>query len=134
MPHISEVFIVNTKNKIKNRDTKWYLCVSISHSKYFIINTERFKIYDDYLIKSSNYKFLKHDSYVECSEIHILDEKRILKKLGNVDYEDMKNILNVIKNSIGLSKGEIKALSIELEDWLSNYQENQLKNIFNKTR
>ena len=73
---------------------------------------------------------MKHDSYVECSEVHILDEKRLIKKLGNLNYDDMKMILNKIKNSIGLSKGEIKALSIELEEWLNNYQENLLRNKF----
>ncbi|MCL2102091.1 MAG: type II toxin-antitoxin system PemK/MazF family toxin [Fibromonadales bacterium] len=130
MPKISEVFIVNSKNIIEKRDTKWYICISIGPSKFFIINSERFKLYDDYLIKSSNYNFLKHDSYVECSEVHILDEKRLIKKLGNLNYDDMKMILHKIKNSIGLSKGEIKALSIELEEWLNNYQENQLKNKF----
>ncbi|MDR1812666.1 MAG: hypothetical protein LBQ87_07555 [Candidatus Fibromonas sp.] len=134
MPQISEVFIFNSKGKVEGRDTKWYMCISINSSKYFIINSERFKGYDDYLLKSSNCKFLKHDSYVECSEVHILDEKLIIKKLGNIDYDDMKNILEVIKNSIGLSKGEIKAISTELEEWLKNYQENKLNDIFNKNR
>jgi hypothetical protein len=132
MPQISEVFVVNTKKIVENRDTKWYICVSVNPNKYFIINSDRFKGYDDYLLKSSNYKFLKHDSYVECSEVHILDKKRIVKKLGNVDYADMKNILGIIRNSVGLSKGEIKALSTELEEWMNDYNKNKLNNAFNK--
>ena len=110
---------------------KYGICVSASNGKYFLINSEHRKMYDDFEIDTSEYSFLtKERSFIGCSEAHILDDELIIEKLGNINYGDMQKILGKVRNSKYLIEAERIAIASEIEVWLGNYQENQLKNIF----
>lgn len=130
MPSISEVILMDVSKIMPERAEKYCVCISAGDGKYFYINSEHREIYDDFEIKSSDYSFLSRDSYVSCHKAHVLDNEFIIRKLGNFGYDDMLKILNKIQNSKNINKAESSALIIELEEWLENYQENQLKNIF----
>jgi hypothetical protein len=51
---------------------KYGICVSASNGKYFLINSEHRRMYDDFEINTSEYSFLtKERSFIGCSEAHI---------------------------------------------------------------
>jgi hypothetical protein len=104
--------------------------VSAGSNRYFLINSEHREMYDDFEIKSSNYSFLKKDSYVGCSETIVLKEEFIIKNVGRLKYDDMRKILEKIQKSKHIAKPEREDMALELEEWLNDYPENQLKNIF----
>lgn len=130
MPNISEVFIIDVSNILPHSTTKYCICVSAGSNRYFLINSEHREMYDDFEIKSSNYSFLKKDSYVGCSETIVLKEEFIIKNVGRLKYDDMRKILEKIQKSKHIAKPEREDMALELEEWLNDYPENQLKNIF----
>jgi thioester reductase-like protein len=135
MPNISEIFVMDMSTILPYSDTKYCICVSVSENLGFLINSDHREMYDDFKIKASDYKFLNHDSYVGCSETFEISEDFILsiKPLGNLNYDDMKKILEKIRNSKHFEEQERKNRILELEEWLNenNYAGNKLKNAFN---
>ena len=121
---------MNVSKIISERDTKRCICISTGNGKYLFINSHHRDKYDDFKIESSEYSFLNHDSYVGCSEIIMLKDEHIIKKVGNLKYDDMRKILNKIKNSKFIVEAERDVIAVELEEWLNNYRENKLNDIF----
>jgi mRNA-degrading endonuclease toxin of MazEF toxin-antitoxin module len=121
MQNISGVFILDTTDILEHRSTKHGVCVSISENKYFFINTKHRDIYNDFEIKASDYKFLKNTNrFVNCSKIYCLDSNKIIKKVGNLNAEDMSKIIVEVQKSETLSNIEIKEIVHDIENWLSN--------------
>jgi len=132
MPSISEVVLMDVSKIMPERSEKYCVCISAGNGKYFYINSEHRKMYDDFKIKAANYSFLRHDSYVGCSEAHVLGKELVVRKLGNFNYEDMLKILNKIRNSKRITEAERNAIVLELEEWFSNYAANKLSRNFGK--
>jgi len=132
MPEISDVLIVKTLGSVDNRETKHCICIAFSFNKFLLINTKNSGYRDEFEIKSSDYDFLSgKNRFVGCSKIFEFKSEQIERKVGTMKYEDMMKILNKIKSSKNLPKAEKYNIVLELEEWLKNYQENQLRNIFN---
>jgi len=132
MPEISDVLIVKTFGSVDNRETKHCICIAFSVNKFLLINTKNSGYRDEFEIKPSDYEFLSgKNRFVGCSRIFEFKNEQIERKVGTMKYEDMMKILNKIKNSKNFPKAEKDDIALELEEWLKNYQENQLKNLFN---
>jgi hypothetical protein len=132
VPQISDVYIIDVSKILPHCETKYCICITTGINKYFLINSENRKIYDTFEISASDYSFLKHNSYVGCSKAHALESSLIVKKIGNLNFNDMSKILEKIRNSKYIIKPERETMALELEEWMSNYQENKLKDKFNK--
>lgn len=120
MPNISDVILMDVSKVMPERTTKYCVCVSAGNDRYFYINSEHRQIYDDFKIKASDYDFLTHDSYVGCHEAYRLGKELIIRKLGNLNYDDMLKILDKIQKSKRIAKTERKALIFEVETWLND--------------
>jgi len=135
MTNISDVNVMDVRGKIEYRKTKYCVCIYTDDDKdrYLFINTESRKMYDDFQIKSSDYPFLNQkDRYVNCSNVQELEQERIIERKGNLNYEDMRNILNKIRESEDITETEKEDIVPELEKWLSdsNYAKNKLSAVF----
>lgn len=64
------------------------------------------KIYPIDVLLAKEGSGLEKDSKILLNQIRAVDKKRLIKKLGNVDYEAMVRIDNAIKISLGLVKTE----------------------------
>jgi len=135
MVQVSDVNVMDVEGKIDYRETKYCVCIYSKEdkNKYFFINTESREMYDDFQIKCSRYKFLgQKDRYVNCFSVQELENERIVEKKGNLDHEDMKQILNKIKNSDSITEAEKEILIPELENWLNDkdYSSKKLSTIY----
>jgi len=116
MPNITEVFLMDLSKVLSDRDSKFCVCVSSGNNRYLIINSLSREHYDDFKIEAKDYDFLKHDSYVSCHKAYILNSELIIKKLGNLNYGDMKKILNKIRNSKRIVEIEKETISKNLKN------------------
>jgi hypothetical protein len=139
MTNISDVNVMDVRGKIEHRETKYCVCIYAGDDKdrYFLINTnspeiESHKIYDDFLIKESENSFLKCDRYVNCSYVQELERERIIEKAGNLNYEDMRKILDKIKSSKRITAADKDIIIPALEKWLNSddYAKNKLSAVF----
>ena len=64
------------------------------------------KVYPIEVILDKKSSGLEKISKVLLNQIRAIDKRRLIKKLGNVDYETMAKIDNAIKVSLGLVKIE----------------------------
>ena len=120
MPNISDVVLMDVSKIMPERATKYCVCISAGDDRYFFINSEHREMYDDFKIKASDYGFLTHDSHVCCHEAYRLGNELIIRKLGNLNYDDMLRISVKIQNSRRITKTERKTLAFELETWLND--------------
>ncbi|MCL1957502.1 MAG: hypothetical protein FWF63_09285 [Fibromonadales bacterium] len=122
VPKISEVYIIDVSKILPHCETKYCICITTGINKYFLINSENREMYDTFEINASDYKFLKHNSYVGCSKAHTLESNLIIKKIGNLNFNDMSKILEKIRKSKYIAKPERESMTLELEEWLNNYK------------
>jgi hypothetical protein len=119
MPNISDVLIINTKETLDHRDTKYCVYVSALTGKFFYINTKHRDIYDDFEIKSSDYVFLNSvDRFVCCVKLHDIDSVILIDKIGNLNRDDMLKILNKIQKSNDIKNADKDSIVPELRKWL----------------
>jgi hypothetical protein len=134
MAAISDVYIIDVTDNVEHRKTKHCICISVAKNKCLLINTENRGIYNELEISSENYNFLNgKNRFVACSRPIIFKESEIIKKEGNINYNDMAKILeklkSVKKKDIAI---QLKDVITELEEWLANYSGNKLADVFNK--
>jgi len=134
MPAISDVYIINTADKIEHRKTKHCVCISVSKNKWLIIDTENRGYRNEMEIKSLDYDFLQGiNRYVGCLFVYEFDESKVIKKVGSINHADMLGIVEKLKNiktkQIFI---QLKDVITELEEWLANYQSNKLADVFSK--
>ncbi len=128
MPDISDVLIMDVTKLFKYRDTKHCVCVSVSNSKYLVINSNHRDRYDDFEIKSADYAFLNSmDRFVCCSETYTFNNDEIIKKVGNLNRSDMIKIVDKIRNSKILSVMEQNLVLPELNKWILDLPDNRRK-------
>jgi hypothetical protein len=76
-------------------------------------------MYDDFEIKSTDYKFLGTENrFVSCLKMYGSDSIKLLKHVGNLYREDMVKIVDKIQNSKVLDKIEKDFVVHELKEWL----------------
>ncbi|MBI0033058.1 type II toxin-antitoxin system PemK/MazF family toxin [Lactobacillus sp. M0396] len=83
--------IVSNRTNNLNSDN----VVALPITKTLVINkkTHRPKYSSQYFLYKSKYTFLDFDSCVKCEQIRTISKARILKYLGNLDKDDLKNII-----------------------------------------
>jgi hypothetical protein len=119
VPNISDVFVADFSIVYKHRPTKHCVCVSVSADKYILINTDHREKYDDFEIKSSDYKFLgSKNRFVSCLKLYKSDSIKLLRYVGNLSRDDMIKIVDKIQNSKVLDKIEKDSILPELRKWL----------------
>jgi hypothetical protein len=118
---ISDVLIIDVSGEIAHRSTKHCVCISVLRDRYLLINTNHREIYDDFEVKSSDYRFLEGvDRFVCCFKTYNFNSSRIVKKVGNLNYSDMMKIVNKIQKSKSIDKMEKDAIMQELGKWCSD--------------
>ncbi|GBU21173.1 hypothetical protein R80B4_01062 [Fibrobacteres bacterium R8-0-B4] len=121
MPDISDVLITDVTRLFKHRDTKHCVCVSVSNNKFLVINSNHRDKYDDFEIKSADYAFLNSmNRLVCCSETYTFNNAEIIKKVGNLNRNDMVKIVEKIINSKILSDMEKNTVLPELNKWAAD--------------
>jgi len=133
MLDISEVVLADTSTSeiIKDRARKLFVLISVTNEKFLIINSRESEW--SIKIESAVYSFLSHDSYIAGLRTFTLEEDEIIKKRGNLYYDDMVKVLNMIKTSKSIPPDEKEEILIDLEEFIKNYAANKLKNKFNTT-
>ncbi len=118
MLEIADVFIMDVGDQIEHRDRKHCVCIAASQDKYFVINTQHRIIYDDFVISSRDYDFLKgEDRYVCCSTVYKFSPDKIIRKVGKLNYNDMKTLIDKVQNSKVLRETEKSSIIPELVEW-----------------
>lgn len=122
MADLCEVFVIDVRGIVPFRDTKYCVCVSVARNKYVLIDTQHREMYDDFQISAKKYDFLKGiDRYVSCSAIYEFDNSRIKnidQVIGVLQYDDMKKIIEKIRNSKVIKQIDKDSVLPELEEWL----------------
>jgi len=128
MLDISEVVLADTSTSeiIKNRARKLFVRISVTNEKFLIINSRESE--GSIKIESAIYNFLSHDSYIAGLRTFTLEEDEIIKKRGNLYYDDMVKVLNMIKSSKSIPPDEKEEILIDLEEFINDYAANKLKN------
>lgn len=90
-----------------------------SHPNFFVNNTQ--ELQDClFLIQKHEYRFLKHDSCIDCNSLLWLDSKKIQKTLdqninrylGKVKEEHGEVIMTMMRKSVKISKKDLKLLGL----------------------
>ena len=125
---ISEVVLADTSTSeiIKDRARKLFVRISITNEKFLIINSRESE--GSIKIESAIYSFLSRDSYIAGLRTFTLEESEIIKKRGNLYYDDMVKILSMIKSSKFIPLDEKEEILIDLEEFINDYAANKLKN------
>ena len=125
MTAISDVFIldVSENEDLKYRNTKYCVCVSVLNNKCLLINSKNSGIYDELEINSSDYDPQGGVRFVACKNIFEFSENEIIKRLGSLNYVNMKKILNMLKSK---NRKQLADVITELDEWISNYSHNKL--------
>ncbi|MCL1957604.1 MAG: hypothetical protein FWF63_09800 [Fibromonadales bacterium] len=128
MLDISEVVLADTSTSeiIRDRARKLFVRISVTNEKFLIINSRESKW--SIKIESATYSFLSHDSYIAGLRTFTLEEDEIIKKRGNLYYDDMVKVLNMIKTSKSIPPDEKEEILIDLEDFIKDYAANKLNN------
>jgi len=128
MLDISEVVLADTSTSeiIKDRARKLFVRISVTNEKFLIINSRENE--GSIKIESAIYSFLSHDSYIAGLRTFTLEEDEIIKKLGNLYYDDMVKVLNMVKISKSIPPDEKEEILIDLEEFINDYAANKLKN------
>jgi hypothetical protein len=67
------------------------------------------------ILKSLNYTFLKHDSFISCSQFFQYDQNVISKFLGRLSKDDLKKVYRKVKNSNVLPQADIELISTYID-------------------
>ena len=125
MTVISDVFILDVSDNedLEYRDTKYCVCVSVLNNKCLLINSKNSGIYDELEIDSSDYDPQGGVRFVACKNIFEFSESEIIRKLGNLNYANMKKILDMLKAK---NRKQLADIITELDEWISGYSQNKL--------
>ena len=128
MLDISEVVLADTSTSeiIRDRARKLFVRISVTNEKFLIINSRESE--GSIKIESATYSFLSHDSYIAGLRTFTLEEDEIIKKRGNLYYDDMVKVLNMVKISKSIPPDEKEEILIDLEEFINDYTANKLKN------
>jgi hypothetical protein len=113
---LTEKHSINTQGK-EYRD-KFVIIVGADEDFYFgvfLINTKLgFPVTEQYELKCSKYKYLDHNSFVNCSQIKRIDKKTVIsgKRKGKLISDDFDLIIECARNSRTISMNEKKIYGI----------------------
>jgi len=100
----------------KYRATKHCVCVSVGEGWYLLINTHHRELYNDFLIKASDYGFLKGvDRFVSCRIPRPFTTAQLIKRVGTLSETDTRTMMKKIKASRFMRQ----AIKIKILDELS---------------
>ncbi len=106
-PILLGVYVVDVKDMIRYRDTKYGVCVSVGTGRYLLINTQHRGEYDELMIRASEYEFLNGvDRYLSCRQLFAFHPKKLIAKVGDLSSDDAKKLIAQIGTSRTIAKGD----------------------------
>jgi len=89
----------------KYRKTKHCVCVSVGEGRYLLINTHHRKMYHDFILKASDYDFLKGvDRFLSCYTPQPFTPAQIIKKVGTLSEQDSRILMGKIQTARFIDK------------------------------
>jgi len=84
----------------KYRSMKHCVCVSVGEGRYLLINTLHRELYNDFMIKASDYGFLKGvDRFISCHKPSDFIPAQLIKKVGMLSDADTRTMMKKIQAS-----------------------------------
>ena len=84
----------------KHRNTKHCVCVSVGEGRYLLINTHHREMYNDFILKASDYGFLKGvDRFLSCYSPQPFKPAQLVKKVGTLSDADTRVLISKIKTA-----------------------------------
>lgn len=93
--------LVISSNMLNNGETVSVIPLSTKFKSNIIKGVQYPQYRNHYLLKISNYPFLRDTSCVKCEDIRCVDKVRIIDHLGNVNVEDLLEIKKRILFTFG---------------------------------
>jgi len=107
-PEVRGIYIVDVRDDAelgKYRETKHGVCVSVGEGRYMLINTHRREEYKDFMLKASDYTFLKGvDRFLSCRNPRPYKPERLIKKVGVLSETDTRVAIQKIISSRFIEK------------------------------
>lgn len=81
---------------------KYSACVHIRPHYFLLINTENRKMYECLPISQKDNKYLKHDSFIGCTNYYIYNDEDLKGKVpvGRLGYKDLNALYLHFKNNV----------------------------------
>ena len=102
-PEARGIYIVDVRGDAelaKYRDTKHCVCVSVGEGWYLLINTHQRKMYEDFMLKASDYAFLKGiDRFLSCRHPRLYNPVKLIKKVGMLSDLDTCVLIGKIQTA-----------------------------------
>jgi len=115
-PDIKGIYVADVSDTVPHRNTKHCVCVSVGRGKYLLINTHHRPMYEDFILKASNYGFLNGlDRFLSCSSSHPIKPEKLFEKVGELSDADTKIMYEKIQKSQKIQSDDKKAILSELE-------------------
>jgi hypothetical protein len=104
------------------KKNKRILIIGITNDKYYagvlLFNTDKYFIYNKYLsslqihFSADQREYLDHDSYLDCSHIHEIENQKLFDTLvnnpknflGSMEKQDFDNVCTTVANAKTMSK------------------------------
>ena len=84
----------------KYRSKKHCVCVSVGEGWYLLINTHHRELYNDFMIKASEYGFLNGvDRFISCRIPRPITTGQLIKKVGTLSEADTRTMMEKVKAS-----------------------------------
>ena len=115
-PEARGIYIVDVRadaELAKYRDTKHCVCVAVGEGWYLLINTHQRKMYNDFILKASDYTFLKGiDRFLSCRHPREYNPAQLIKKVGTLSDSDTRVLMKTIQAAYFMQKAvRIKILN-----------------------
>jgi hypothetical protein len=100
-PQARGIYVVDVRGDAelaKYRDTKHCVCVAVGEGWYLFINTHQRKMYDDFILKASDYAFLKGiDRFLSCRHPRLYNSVKLIQKVGTLSDPDTRILIQKIQ-------------------------------------
>lgn len=117
-PQVGDVYL-SAYIKVNPPKPKICICVHPAGLWFFLVNTEKRKMYDCIPVFKENNPFLDNDSFISTNSPFILkqDELEKAKFLGRISATDIGNILNKVNKSRFLTPGQKRSIIDSMSRW-----------------
>lgn len=103
---------------------KYMVCVAVTESLFFCINTQNRKIYECVKIEKKHNNFLEYDSFISCNQAFHFDIQQLKSAVpvGHLAYNDLRLLYNHVKTNVKTLPPQkkqkiLEALQVALADY-----------------
>ena len=103
-----------------NRLDKYGICVCVSTSEFFLINSENKSFYDCIPISAKQDRlFPIYDSFISCSNTIIAESDKIVSCCGQLDRNEAEALKTKVLSSALLTPNQIRDISQSIDNYLN---------------